>query len=474
MESTTSTNGVAANGHTEDHDKTTALTSAGALKDIDGQLKGGDWLTELERAEILATRESLYASVFPNSNDFIKDTSEKTGITRSVLQRVRRITRLPKEVMALLKGTKIADRQDLLVALSDRVVSMDLETALADTKNLIDNPPAYGPRSTPKTTPVDVPTTTATAMMGSPIDAQAALGIEVFEGLPISMAFQDREPRIQDLTLGRQLAYKSKYKIRELVAELVTHGHLDSSELLPAPGKSSTTAGRPGSERWFTEEQALFITSQAGTPVARALTRLVIRAFVAARRALSKPQMDLALAQHVESAVRPLFEQLFEANKRLAALERGGGFSTRPMLLVPQVDADEAGFSMESLNKALIEKGWNISETDTAIRSFAGKLKLIGDVTYGFWNAHSDRVNRSLSDSWRFNDAGAAAVGDHVLSYCKRKMQYEEEGQPAPRERALKEVLDLISPIGNGEHPLLTRFRTGKRQPFPALRGPND
>jgi hypothetical protein len=138
------------------------------------------------------------------------------------------------------------------------------------------------------------------------------------------------------------------------------------------------------------------------------------------------------------------------------------------------VEVDEAGYSMEALNKALIEKGWNISETDTAARSFAAKLGLIGDTTYGFWNAHNDRVHRSLTESWRFNDAGALALEGHMLSYCKRKMQYEEESKPAPRERALKEVLDLISPIGNGEYALLTRTRTAKRQPFPTLRGPND
>lgn len=445
-------------------------TAARPIEVVDSILKGGEWADELERARLLDERETRYLLAGGGSNDFIKDTSEKTGITRSVLQRVRRITRLPREVMALLKGTKIADRQDLLVQLSDRVVSMDIETALAAAQNLIDNPPARGPRSAPKTAPVDVHAATATAMMATP----SALNIELFEGVPISLAFPDGQPRIQDLELANQLSYGSKYKIRELVKTLIAGGHFSPNELLPAPGKSSTTTGRPGVERWFTEEQALFITTQAGTSTARAITRHLIRAFIAARRTLSKPQMDLAHIQHVESAVQPLFEQLIEVNKRLAVLERGGGFSTRPMLLVPQVDADEAGYSMEALNKALIEKGYVISETDAAIRAFAGKLGLIGDLTYGFWNAHSDRVNRSLSDSWRFNDAGAQALEPHVLSYCKRKMQYEEESQPAPRERALKEVLDLISPIGNGEYALLTRTRTGKRAPFPALRGPND
>jgi hypothetical protein len=113
---------------TDSSTKTTTLTP---LETIDACLKGGDWLDELERAKLLDERETRYLLTGAAASDFIKDTSEKTGITRSVLQRVRRITRLPKEVMARLVGTKIANRQDLLVQLSDRVAPMDLETALA-------------------------------------------------------------------------------------------------------------------------------------------------------------------------------------------------------------------------------------------------------------------------------------------------------------------------------------------------------
>ncbi len=55
------------------------------------------------------------------SRDFTNDTAKKTGISRAVVQRLRRIGRLPAEVRSVLFHTKIADRQDLLVWLSDKV-----------------------------------------------------------------------------------------------------------------------------------------------------------------------------------------------------------------------------------------------------------------------------------------------------------------------------------------------------------------
>lgn len=458
MESTS--NGVAANGCANLHNP---------LESIDARLKGGDWLDELERADLLAQREQCYRALGANPNDFIKDTAEKTGITRSVLQRVRRITKLPGEVWGLLRGTKVADRQDLLVQLADRTSTMDMETALAATRHLIENLPAHGPRSTPKKAALQAPAEVE--------EAPAQLRIEVLEGLPISMAFPDGEPRIQDLSLAQALGYRSKYKIRELVKELLAGGHFAPNELLPAPGKSSPTAGRPGAERWFTEEQALFITTQAGTPTARTITRQVIRAFVAARRLQNKPAENLYLIGRiglcVEGAVEPLQTRLEQIDKRLGALERSG-FGARTMLLVPQVDPEEAGYSMEALNRLLAENGFNISETDTAIRTIAAKLQIIGDTNFGFWNAHSDRVNRSLSDSWRFSDAGGAALESYVTKYCELKMQYEAAGESAPNRKALQEVLDTITPIGVGEHTFLTRTRSAKpRQPFRTLRDPN-
>ena len=470
-----STNGVATNGHAT---TTPSPTEPLPVAPIDEELKGGNWLNELERAELLAEREARYLAASLSPHDFIKDTAEKTKLSRAVLQRVRRITRLPKEVVAVLKGTKIADRQDLLVWLSDQIDdrALSIEDALLETRKLIENPPAYGPRSTPKrSTPAEIAEAST-----KQLEAAGELNVEILEGLPIALTFPDGKPRIQDLELGAQLGFSRARDIRKLIGDLVAGGHLLANELCDRPSQTPRTAGRPAKERWLDEEQALFVTTQAGTPIARTITRQVIRAFVAARRRLDKPAADLAFAGRigerlVNEVVIPLDGQLKQIERRLVALEGQGSFGSKTMLLVPQVDPEDAGYSMEALNRALSEKGFNISENDTALRSFAAKLGLIGDLNYGFWNAHSDRVNRSLSDSWRFNDVGAQALEPFAIDYCKRKMQYEEEGQPAPRDRALKEVLDTIVRIGTGEHVLLTRTRALKaRQPFPALRGPND
>lgn len=465
-----STNGAATNGQAP---KTPSTIEPLPLEPIDENLKGGNWLNELERAELVGEREARYLAAGFSPHDFIKDTAEKTGLSRAVLQRVRRITRLPKEVVAVLKGTKIADRQDLLVQLSDQLFEhpMTIEEMCAAAKKLIENPPAYGPRSTPKmSTPAEIAEAST-----KQLEAAGELNVEILEGLPIALTFPDGKPRIQDLELGAQLGFSRARDIRKLIGDLVAGGHLLANELCDRPSQTPRTTGRPAKERWLDEEQALFVTTQAGTPLARTITRQVIRAFVAARHRLNKPTVNKELVGRLVEVVMPLEKQLTALQHRLTALESQSGFGARPMLLVPQVDPEDAGYSMEALNRALSEKGFNISENDTALRSFAAKLGLIGDLNYGFWNAHSDRVNRSLSDSWRFNDVGAQALEPFAIDYCKRKMQYEEEGQPAPRDRALKEVLDTIVRIGTGEHVLLTRTRALKaRQPFPALRGPND
>ncbi|MDC0740915.1 hypothetical protein [Polyangium mundeleinium] len=88
-------------------------------------------------------------------------------------------------------------------------------------------------------------------------------------------------------------------------------------------------------EYWLTEEQALFVTTQARTPTARAITLQVIRAFIAARHALNKPVLDQKLVERIELAVGPLLDAYKLLDKRLGRLESGGGFSMRPMLLVP-------------------------------------------------------------------------------------------------------------------------------------------
>jgi len=172
---------------------------------------------------------------------------------------------------------------------------------------------------------------------------------------------------------------------------------------------------------------------------------------------------SLPLSQRFEKTLQHI-------SNRLDALE-SGGIGTRSMILVPQLDPDHAGYSMESMNRYLADQGYNISASDTAIRSIAAKLRIIGDPTYGFWNSHSDAVIRGapLHENWRFNEAATQLLQDHVKLYCELRASNEAAGTIAPRDKALTEVLDKIQPVGSGTFELLTRTRSQRRPPFPGI-----
>jgi hypothetical protein len=90
----------------------------------------------------------------------------------------------------------------------------------------------------------------------------------------------DGLPRVRDLDLAERLGYENLYKIRELIARYVA----DLGEVFSTVGKTAKNkGGRPGREYWLTEEQAYLVAAKSETPEAMAITKLLIRAFIAAR-----------------------------------------------------------------------------------------------------------------------------------------------------------------------------------------------
>jgi hypothetical protein len=80
-----------------------------------------------------------------------------------------RIGHLPPEVREVLAGTKIADCQDLLVALSDKIEEAATpEERLQLARDLVASPPKHGPRTTPKAAPA--------APVAEPVEAGPAEG----------------------------------------------------------------------------------------------------------------------------------------------------------------------------------------------------------------------------------------------------------------------------------------------------------
>lgn len=120
------------------------------------------------------------------------------------------------------------------------------------------------------------------------VQGAAATSIEIvrtetIEGWPVGFG-SDEEPRIRDLDLGERLGCARADEARELVKRMITAGKLSDSEVFRRSLKTGPRGGRPGSEYWLTEEQALLVATQSGTEAAWALTREIVRVYMLARR----------------------------------------------------------------------------------------------------------------------------------------------------------------------------------------------
>lgn len=95
--------------------------------------------------------------------------------------------------------------------------------------------------------------------------------------------FDDGEPRIRDLELAERLGYERPRAIRDLIDSLVRSGKLNDSEVCRV-ARQTRGGGRPATEYWLTEAQALKVVAKSETRKADALLDEVIRVFVMVRR----------------------------------------------------------------------------------------------------------------------------------------------------------------------------------------------
>ncbi|MEY4582863.1 MAG: hypothetical protein RL701_7566 [Pseudomonadota bacterium] len=114
-----------------------------------------------------------------------------------------------------------------------------------------------------------------------------ATSITVVDGFAMTTEVgQDAAPRIRDLELGVELGYEKPISIRVLIRKLVKAGLLNDIVVIIAAKTTIQGITREEEEFWMTEEEAIFVTSQAKTDKARGITRRVIKAFIAMRESL--------------------------------------------------------------------------------------------------------------------------------------------------------------------------------------------
>jgi len=95
----------------------------------------------------------------------------------------------------------------------------------------------------------------------------------------------NHEPRVRDLAIAERLGFDDKHKIRELIqrnrAELESYGEISATV---AENTDPHGRGRPGTEYWLNEAQALLLCTFSRTAQAAEVRRSLITVFMDWRR----------------------------------------------------------------------------------------------------------------------------------------------------------------------------------------------
>lgn len=180
---------------------------------------------------------------------------------------------------------------------------------------------------------------------------------------PADLRLLDAEPRVQDLRLAEALAFRQVRDIRKLIdrnlEEVRAHG-----QVCATMAQTSPEGGRPGTEYWLNEPQALLVCMFSRTERAAAVRAELIAVFMDWRRGHPTPAPEAQF--EFPSADGPLAEHLAKvATLRECRLIHGPRAAARlwRRLGMPQVtesvieEADDGRACLGALLRAESEPG---------------------------------------------------------------------------------------------------------------------
>ena len=230
-----------------------------------------------------------------NHHVWPRQTLPKTGTNRAVIRRLRRNGRLPAWVCAELVDTRVANRQDLLVELSIKIEGKPIEEAVAMAKDLVGNPPKYGPRTTPKAAPADQDVTDPVAEPDVKAPAETLVPVTVEDWTLFTS--DGGEHWLRDLDLAEKAELRDPHDIRTTIQKALADGLMRDAMTILGGAENGPlvhevkvqVAIGSGAKRWvpeyyLNEEAALLLVTRLRTPRAIELTKAIVRVFLAVVR----------------------------------------------------------------------------------------------------------------------------------------------------------------------------------------------
>lgn len=136
------------------------------------------------------------------------------------------------------------------------------------------------------------------------------------ETWPLFLQRGSAAPLVRDLDLASWLGYERPHEIRRLIER-----HADELGFFVTVTKNPDGRGRPGTDNYLTQEQALYLIAKSETAKAVALLKVVINVFLAATNGLLGPQAPID-REEIRALVREaLREELPSGYELLTAVE---------------------------------------------------------------------------------------------------------------------------------------------------------
>lgn len=172
----------------------------------------------------------------------------------------------------------------------------------------------------------DVPT--VSEVIGEGENAHRIVRVGVWELTAWVGRGEADEPRMRDIDLGTRLGYPNPKEIRKLARDHEKAGNINPFHVRAAVARTGAVP-RFEDEMWFSEADALWLASQSKTPQAVALTKEMIRVYIAARKGLLPQSAASGMtAEQFAQAMVPVLSMMTALASRLTALEervRDGG-----------------------------------------------------------------------------------------------------------------------------------------------------
>lgn len=106
--------------------------------------------------------------------------------------------------------------------------------------------------------------------------------LEIVNAPELPLALRDGEPRARDIDIGERLGFERPRDIRKLIKHNMVE--LERFGVCATASQTLPQGGRPTTEFWLNEEQALLVATLSNAPNAPEVRAVLIRTFVAWRR----------------------------------------------------------------------------------------------------------------------------------------------------------------------------------------------